>query len=108
MITEQEFLNAIEIVNNYKKQVKEQFEKAFAVLEKEKFSHLTLNKNTSIYDSGLSVRNMNILKACDISVLGDLMDFSKSELLQFRGLGKAGFLELEECLLHAGIVLKRL
>ena len=105
MITEQEFLNAIEIINNYKKQVTEQFEKMKTTLDEKEFTHLILDDSTSIWDSGLSVKSINILKAVEIEKLGDLREYKKTDLFRFRGLGKKGFNEIEKCLLQAGIVL---
>lgn len=105
MITEKQFLEAIDIINQYKKQVTEQFEKMKIDLDEKEFTHLILDENTTLWDSGLSVKSINILKAVEVEKLGDLKGYKKTDLFRFRGLGKKGFNEIEKCLLQAGIVL---
>ena len=92
-------------VNQYKKQVTEQYEKMKIDLDKKEFTHLILDENTHIYNSGLSVKILNILVWAKVEKLGDLKTFKKKDLLRFRGLGKKCFNEIEKCLLQAGIVL---
>ena len=105
MITKEEFLNALDIVNNYKLQVSNQFEEMKKTLDEKDFSHLVLTPKTKIVDSGLSVLAINILKACEIEYLGELEQFKRKELMRFRCMGKKTLAEVEKCLLQAGIVL---
>ena len=44
----------------------------------------------------LSVRALNCLKAAEVDTLGDLVTFSKSDLMKFRNFGKKSLTELEE------------
>ena len=44
----------------------------------------------------LSVRALNCLKAADVDTLGDLVSYSKNDLLKFRNFGKKSLAELEE------------
>ena len=46
----------------------------------------------------LSVRAINCLKAAAIDTLGDLVQYSKADLLKFRNFGKKSLTELEEML----------
>ena len=101
MITKEEFLNALDIVNNYKLQ----FEEMKKTLDEKDFSHLVLTPKTKIVDSGLSVLAINIFKACKIEYLGELEQFKREELMRFRGMGKKTLAEVEKILLQAGIVL---
>ncbi len=105
MITKEEFLNALEIVNNYKIQVSKQYEEMKKNLDDKDFSHFILTPKTRIEDSELSVAAMNILKRCEIEYLGELEQFKKSEIMRFYGIGKKTFSEIENCLFQAGIVL---
>ena len=121
MITKDEFLKALEIVNNYKIQVSEQFEEMKKDLDKKEFSHLAITKNTSINKTDLSVRALNALKAnsdryeslknlrwdwnkCEITV-GHFEILKKSDLYGFRNIGKKSIDEIERMLFEAGIVL---
>ena len=105
MITEEEFLKAIETVNNYKKQVYLKLDRMKAALEDKKFTHLILDENTYIYDAGLCAKITNIMKQNNINKLGDLKNYTRADLRNFRHIGKKGIDEIEQCLLQAGIVL---
>lgn len=64
-----------------------------------------LCKSTSILDSGLPTRTVNILKYRDIEVLEDLERFKKRDLLKLRGISKKSISLIEECLLKVGIII---
>ncbi len=51
---------------------------------------------TKLVDMDLSVRALNCLKAADVETLGDLVSYSKNDLLKFRNFGKKSLAELEE------------
>lgn len=121
MITKEEFLKALEIVNNYKIQVSEQFEEMKKDLDKKSFSHLSITKDTSINDSDLSVRALNALKVnsdkldclkglswnwnkCEVTI-GHFEGLKKSDLYRFRNIGKKTIDEIERMFFEAGIVL---
>ena len=105
MITETEFLNAINVINKYKKQITEQLEKIKTNLVEIDFSHLSLDENTNVRDCGLSKRALHILLCLDIEKLGELKEFKKSDLLKLRNSGKVSINEIEKCLFQAGIVI---
>jgi DNA-directed RNA polymerase alpha subunit len=105
MITREEFLNAIETINSYKKQLTEPFEKMKADLDNKDFSYLILNENTSVFECNLSTIIPRILRDNDIKKLGDLKNFKKKDLLSFWSFGKKHLSELERCLFQAGIIL---
>ena len=44
----------------------------------------------------LSVRALNCLKAAEVETLGELVSYSKSDLMKFRNFGKKSLTELEE------------
>ena len=44
----------------------------------------------------LSVRALNCLKAAEVETLGELVSYSKSDLMQFRNFCKQSCIELEE------------
>ncbi len=51
---------------------------------------------TKLIDMDLSVRALNCLKAADVDTLGDLVSYSKNDLLKFRNFGKKSLAELDE------------
>ena len=53
-----------------------------------------------IRDGLLSVRALNCLKAAEVETLGELVSYTKSDLMKFRNFGKKSLTELEE-LVHA-------
>ena len=55
---------------------------------------------SKLVDMDLSVRAINCLKAAEVETLGELVSFSKSDLIKFRNFGKKSLTELEE-LVHA-------
>ena len=46
----------------------------------------------------LSVRALNCLKAADVDMVGELVQFNKNDLLKFRNFGKKLLTELDELL----------
>jgi len=58
--------------------------------------HMRQLLKTKLHDMDLSVRALNCLKAAEVDTLGDLVTFSKSDLMKFRNFGKKYLTELEE------------
>jgi DNA-directed RNA polymerase subunit alpha len=62
---------------------------------------------TKLADMDLSVRALNCLKTAEVETLGDLVKFTKNDLLKFRNFGKKSLTELDELLdkhkLHFGM-----
>ncbi|MDB2572728.1 DNA-directed RNA polymerase subunit alpha, partial [Schleiferiaceae bacterium] len=65
-------------------------------LEDEESLHMRQLLKTKLHDMDLSVRALNCLKAAEVDTLGDLVTFSKSDLMKFRNFGKKSLTELEE------------
>ena len=105
MITREDFLKALDIVNDYKSQVSKEFQEMKISLDEKDFSHLVLTPKTKIIDSGLSLLAINILKAINLEYLGELEQFKRKDILQLRGMGKKTLIEIENCLFQAGIFL---
>jgi len=55
---------------------------------------------TKLQDMDLSVRALNCLKTAEVDTLGDLVKFSKNDLLKFRNFGKKSLTELDDLLDH--------
>jgi len=53
---------------------------------------------TRLQDMDLSVRALNCLKAAEVDTLGDLVKYSKNDLLKFRNFGKKSLTELDQLL----------
>lgn len=51
----------------------------------------------------LSVRALNCLKAAEVETLGELVSYSKSDLMKFRNFGKKSLAELEELVHDKGL-----
>ena len=53
---------------------------------------------TRLSEMDLSVRALNCLKAADVETLGELVTYSRNDLLKFRNFGKKSLTELDELL----------
>lgn len=58
---------------------------------------------TKLVDMDLSVRALNCLKAAEVDTLGELVSYSKSDLMKFRNFGKKSLTELEELVHTKGL-----
>ncbi|MXV39308.1 DNA-directed RNA polymerase subunit alpha [Flavobacteriaceae bacterium Ap0902] len=58
--------------------------------------HMRQLLKTKLVDMDLSVRALNCLKAAEVDTLGDLVSYSKADLMKFRNFGKKSLTELEE------------
>lgn len=119
MITEKQFLKALEIVNNYKIQVNAQFNKMDTELTINNFSLLPVNKSTLLKDADLSIRAINCLKAiCDYGNVPNCKDITFDEVeighfegmklidfQRYRNIGKKSLVEIQEYFFQAGVVL---
>ena len=121
MITKEEFLKALETVNNYKAQVLEQFQEMKKQLDNKDLSNLLITKDTPLTETGLSVRAINVLAPyaineieaakglrcgwsdCEIKV-GHFENVKRSDLLKLRNMGEKTFEEIEKMFFQAGIV----
>ena len=64
----------------------------------EEVLHMRQLLKTKLVDMNLSVRALNCLKAADVEILGDLVQFNKNDLLKFRNFGKKSLTELDDLL----------
>lgn len=58
---------------------------------------------TKLSDMDLSVRALNCLKTADVETLGELVSYSKADLMKFRNFGKKSLTELEELVHSKGL-----
>lgn len=58
---------------------------------------------SKLSDMDLSVRALNCLKAAEVETLGELVSYSKSDLMKFRNFGKKSLTELEELVHSKGL-----
>ena len=65
--------------------------------------HVRQILKSRLVDMDLSVRALNCLKAAEVDTVGELVSFSKSELLKFRNFGKKSLIELEEFIKSKGL-----
>jgi len=65
--------------------------------------HMRQLLKTKLVDMDLSVRALNCLKAAEVDTLGDLVSFTKSDLMKFRNFGKKSLTELDELVEGKGL-----
>ncbi|MDR3272131.1 MAG: DNA-directed RNA polymerase subunit alpha [Flavobacteriaceae bacterium] len=58
--------------------------------------HMRQLLKTKLVDMDLSVRALNCLKAAEVETLGELVSFTKADLMKFRNFGKKSLTELED------------
>lgn len=58
---------------------------------------------SKLADMDLSVRALNCLKAAEVETLGELVSYSKSDLMKFRNFGKKSLTELEDLVHSKGL-----
>lgn len=58
---------------------------------------------SKLIDMELSVRALNCLKAAEVETLGELVSFTKSDLMKFRNFGRKSLTELEELVISKGL-----
>lgn len=111
-ITNEEFLNALQIIKEYENQIKLELKNCKKEVEKlPKFFNVT--KETSVFDLDCSVRLKNILKAHSEKLgidydfyVWELSEVSESKFLSLPGVGIKYINELKEICLYAEITLK--
>ncbi len=69
----------------------------------EEILHMRQLLKTKLVDMDLSVRALNCLKAAEVDTLGDLVTFTKSDLMKFRNFGKKSLTELDELVEGKGL-----
>lgn len=65
--------------------------------------HIRQLLKTKLSDMDLSVRALNCLKYAEVETLGDLVGFSKQDLLKFRNFGRKSLSELENLVKSKGL-----
>lgn len=65
--------------------------------------HMRQMLKTRLTDMDLSVRALNCLKAAEVETLGDLVMYTKNDLMKFRNFGKKSLTELEELVDNKGL-----
>lgn len=69
----------------------------------EEILHMRQLLKTKLADLDLSVRALNCLKAAEVDTLGDLVTYSKADLMKFRNFGKKSLTELDELVANKGL-----
>ena len=69
----------------------------------EEILHMRQMLKTKLVDMDLSVRALNCLKAADVDTLGQLVTYSRNDLLKFRNFGKKSLTELDDLLANMKI-----
>lgn len=69
----------------------------------EEILHMRQLLKTRLSDMDLSVRALNCLKAAEVDTLGDLVTYTKADLMKFRNFGKKSLNELDDLVLSKGL-----
>jgi len=69
----------------------------------EEILHMRQLLKSRLTDLDLSVRALNCLKAAEVETLGDLVMYTKADLMKFRNFGKKSLTELEELVKNKGL-----
>lgn len=69
----------------------------------EEILHMRQLLKTKLTDLDLSVRALNCLKAAEVETLGDLVTYTKADLMKFRNFGKKSLTELDELVQNKGL-----
>lgn len=69
----------------------------------EEILHMRQLLKTKLTDLDLSVRALNCLKAAEVDTLGDLVTYTKADLMKFRNFGKKSLTELDELVAVKGL-----
>ncbi len=69
----------------------------------EEILHMRQLLKTKLADMDLSVRALNCLKAAEVETLGELVTFTKADLMKFRNFGKKSLTELDELVENKGL-----
>lgn len=69
----------------------------------EEILHMRQLLKTKLVEMDLSVRALNCLKAAEVDTLGDLVTYTKSDLMKFRNFGKKSLTELDELVESKGL-----
>jgi len=123
MITQDEFLKALDIVNNYKIQVSRQFEEMNIKLKDNKFILLNISKDTLVSELKLSFRVINALRSyiykidkdlnfgshwssekCNVK-LNHFKNMKLIDLMKMNNIGKKSITEIKELFIQVGIII---
>lgn len=69
----------------------------------EEILHMRQQLKSKLTDMDLSVRALNCLKAAEVETLGDLVTYTKADLMKFRNFGKKSLTELDELVASRGL-----
>lgn len=92
MITKDEVLKALDLIDKYKEQQKQ----AIQDLE-------VKTDNRSILILGLNTREINCLKSAEIETIGELLAVNRFDLRRYRNIGKKGIIDINKKLKDFGI-----
>lgn len=92
MITKEEVLKALDIIEKYQEQ------------ERQKIKELEVDSDKrSISILGLSTREINYLRAAEIKTIGELLSVDRSDLRKCRSIGKKSIININKKLKDFGI-----
>jgi hypothetical protein len=117
MITKEQYLEAAEVVKNYKLQLQKELE-SIQIFEDSLVKNANVTPDTDIMDANLSVRLFNVLvgyyfkpafpgKSIYDFKIHHLSHLSEKQFLSFRSVGKKYLKELRELCHCAGVKLRK-
>lgn len=120
MITKEEFLKALDVISNYKKQISKDFEEMKKQIEDKNFLIMDITEDSLLKDINLSMRIINGLlrltwhndkfkhlekvKFKEITIK-HFSELKKDDLWVAGNIGKKSIDEIERCFYQAGIII---
>lgn len=98
MVSYEEFLKALQIINEYKLQVETDYAKLKNHCKSKDVFFEVPTKETLILDADLSVRALNVLKVNDFygKKIGDFENYTINDLCKMKNMGKKTLDEIKE------------
>tara|TARA_B110001469_G_C9576845_1_gene286043 strand:- start:228 stop:530 length:303 start_codon:yes stop_codon:yes gene_type:complete len=92
MITKDEVLKALDLIDKYKEQQKQIIQDLEVKTD-----------NRSILILGLNTREINSLNRAEIETIGELLEVNRFDLIRYRNIGKKGIIDINKKLKDFGI-----
>lgn len=108
MVSYEEFLKALQVINEYKKQVETDYERLKNHSKSKNIFFEVPTKETLIIDADISIRALNLLHANGFreKKIGDFENYTINDLCKIRNMGMKTINEIKELCYLCGFSLK--
>lgn len=105
MISYDEFLKALQIINEYKLQVETDYIRLHNHCKSKQIFFNVPTKESHIYECDISVRTVNALRANNFEKIGDFENYKISDLFKLKGITKRTIDEIKELCYLSGFMI---